>query len=206
MGFIKSLFKGPPKPPDPYKTAAAQAGMNKEAIREAALHNQINQVGPLGSSTWSGEIGSPDRTQTTTLSPEQQALLQQGQGIQGGVGGLIESLLPQVGQALTPGAWEGHGLQGPGTQTGIAPDMAPLGAVQPGNIQDMVAANQPPPDAMPMEGELMPSETGQPPMADGQSPLVQAMMQNNPNLTPEQIAAIQSSPWLMNARLGQLRF
>ena len=201
MSFIKNLFKGPPKPPDPYETAAAQAGMNKEAIREAALHNQINQVGPLGSSTWSGEIGSPDRTQTTTLSPEQQALLQQGQGIQGGVGGLIESLLPQVGQALTPGAWEGHGLQGPGTQTGIAPDMAPLGAVAPGNIQDMVAANQPP-EAMAMEGEVMPAEQ---PMAEGQSPLVQQLSQQYPQMTPEQMEALANSPWLQG-KLGSLRF
>ena len=116
MSFISGLLGGKaPKPPDPYATAAAQSGLNKEAVRESAIHNQINQVSPLGRSIWSGEIGSPDRTQTTELSPEQQGLLQQSQGIQGSVGGLIEALLPQVGQALAPGAWEGRGLQGAGS-------------------------------------------------------------------------------------------
>ena len=136
--------------------------MNKEAIREAALHNQINQVGPLGSSTWSGEIGSPDRTQTTTLSPEQQALLGQGQGIQAGVGGLIESLLPQVGAALSPGAWEGHGLQGPGTQTGISPYSPELGAVVPGDLASMLAqgAAQAPAEEMPMDTGAMGAGAG----------------------------------------------
>ena len=49
MGFVSKIFGGSskaPKPPDPYQTAAAQSGMNREAIREAALHNQINQARP----------------------------------------------------------------------------------------------------------------------------------------------------------------
>lgn len=66
------MGKSAPKAPNPVTTANAQAAANKEAVRESALVNQINQVTPYGSTTYSGEIGSPNRTQTTTLSPEQQ--------------------------------------------------------------------------------------------------------------------------------------
>jgi hypothetical protein len=65
--------KKAPRSPDPTATAAAQSQANKDAVTESAKVNQINQVSPYGSTTYSGEIGSPDRTQTTTLSPSQQA-------------------------------------------------------------------------------------------------------------------------------------
>lgn len=61
--------------PDPWQTAMAQNMVNKDALTTAAQLNQVNQTGPLGSITYSGEVGSPDRTQTTTLSPEMQQLL-----------------------------------------------------------------------------------------------------------------------------------
>jgi hypothetical protein len=64
-----------PAAPDPVATANAQAAANKEAVRESALVNQINQVTPMGSLTYSGEIGSPNRTVTQTLSPAQQQML-----------------------------------------------------------------------------------------------------------------------------------
>lgn len=61
--------------PDPWATAQAQNAVNKDALITAAGLNQVNQTGPFGSINYSGEIGSPDRTQTTTLSPELQRLL-----------------------------------------------------------------------------------------------------------------------------------
>lgn len=61
--------------PDPYVTAAAQNGVNQQALMSAAQLNQINQNSPFGSLTYSGEIGSPDRTQTVSLTPELQRLL-----------------------------------------------------------------------------------------------------------------------------------
>ena len=64
-----------PAPPDASKTAAAQAAANKEAVRESALVSQINQQTPFGSLTYSGDIGSPDRTVTQTLAPAQQQML-----------------------------------------------------------------------------------------------------------------------------------
>lgn len=64
-----------PQAPDPVATANAQGAVNKDALVTAAQLNQINQTGPLGNISYSGGIGSPDRTQTTTLSPELQRLL-----------------------------------------------------------------------------------------------------------------------------------
>ena len=42
----------PPQMPDPYQTANAQAGANREAIRESALVNRYDQQTPWGSVTW----------------------------------------------------------------------------------------------------------------------------------------------------------
>lgn len=80
-----------PKPPDPAKTAAAQTSVNiGSAIAEGKL-NQINQVGPDGSLTYSnsgtydyrdpltGKIHKiPLTTATTTLSEAQQKIKNQG--------------------------------------------------------------------------------------------------------------------------------
>lgn len=65
----------PPPAPDPAATAAAQAAANKEAVREQAVVNQIDQFTPYGSMVYSGEIGQPGRAVTQTLAPEQQAIL-----------------------------------------------------------------------------------------------------------------------------------
>lgn len=64
-----------PAAPSPTETAQAQAAANKEAVREQALVNQINQETPYGSLTYSGDVGSSNRTATVSLSPEQQRIL-----------------------------------------------------------------------------------------------------------------------------------
>ena len=69
------MSKGGPKAPDPYATAAAQSQQNKQSILDSARVNQINQQTPFGSVTYTGAIGSPNRTQVSTLSPDQQQLL-----------------------------------------------------------------------------------------------------------------------------------
>jgi hypothetical protein len=66
-----------PAPPDPVATSNAQASANRAAIRESALMNQIGQNTPYGSLFYTGEIGSPDRAVNTTLTPAQQAMLDQ---------------------------------------------------------------------------------------------------------------------------------
>lgn len=68
-------IKKQPAPPDPFETAAAQSQANTAAARESAQLNQINQVTPFGNVSFSGQLGTPGRTQTTTLSPAEQAKL-----------------------------------------------------------------------------------------------------------------------------------
>lgn len=61
-----------PSAPDPYQTAQAQANVNKQAAYDSAAMNQIGQQTPWGTVSYTGAIGSPDRKQITSLSPEQQ--------------------------------------------------------------------------------------------------------------------------------------
>lgn len=74
---VDMVFGSAPDAPNPQATADAQMGVNREAIRESALMNQINQVGPGYNINWSGEFGSPDRTMTYGLDPQREALAQQ---------------------------------------------------------------------------------------------------------------------------------
>lgn len=71
----------PPPPPDPATTAAAQGALNKETALFNTNLNRANQYGPDGSVEWTLRPGADpnnpqpgDYTQTTSLSPEQQAL------------------------------------------------------------------------------------------------------------------------------------
>lgn len=88
--------KSSPKAPDPSSVAAAQGAANKEAVTESAKVNQINQVTPQGSITYSGEIGSPDRTVTTSLSPAEQQQLDQQNQVASTLGGRAIGLADQV--------------------------------------------------------------------------------------------------------------
>src|SRR3990167_5881290 len=71
----------PPKAPDPVAMSNAQTGSNIDTASASAALNAVNQQSPFGSVTYdqtgSTNIGGrevPRYTQTTTLSPEQQAL------------------------------------------------------------------------------------------------------------------------------------
>lgn len=73
-----------PPPPDYAAAATAQGEANRETAQFNAGANRVNQITPQGSSTWSirpgADLNNPqpgDYIQTTTLSPEQQALYQQ---------------------------------------------------------------------------------------------------------------------------------
>ena len=91
MSVVSKIFGGgsKPKAPDPYKTADAQAMANREAVLESAKHSQINQMTPFGQISWSGELGSPERTMHTALHPMDQTLLDQRRAINGGLLNLI---------------------------------------------------------------------------------------------------------------------
>lgn len=86
-------FGSSPRPPDPVATAQAQSGINRADLGYAAGLNQINQTGPFGSVTYSGEIGSPDRTQTTTLTPGMQSVLDGQTQLTGGLTDLAKQRL-----------------------------------------------------------------------------------------------------------------
>lgn len=89
-----------PAPPDPWETAQAQSQWNNTTAQTQQALNMVNQNNPWGSSTYD-QTGSqtiigadgkpitlPRYTQTTTLSPEQQAIFEQGQVAQGNLAGL----------------------------------------------------------------------------------------------------------------------
>ena len=75
-----------PKAPDPYDTAQAQAGMNRDTAITQGQMNMIDTVNPWGSTIYdqTGEntftdsqgnvVTTPKYTQTTNLSPSQQAI------------------------------------------------------------------------------------------------------------------------------------
>lgn len=86
-------FGSTPKPPDPVATAQAQSAINRADLGYAAGLNQINQTGPFGSVSYSGEIGSPNRTQTTTLTPGMQGVLDGQTQLTGGLTDLANQRL-----------------------------------------------------------------------------------------------------------------
>ena len=64
-----------PAPPNPYTTANAQAGANRQSMADAAKYNDVNQVTPYGSLNYSGNYDDGTRTMTTSVSPEAQAFI-----------------------------------------------------------------------------------------------------------------------------------
>lgn len=86
------MGKKQPSAPDPWETAKAQGQMNKEtAITQFGL-NAYTQDNPWGSVDWqqtgTWEDGTPKFTQTTSLSPEQQAIFNQSQQAEQNLAGL----------------------------------------------------------------------------------------------------------------------
>ncbi len=89
-----------PAPPDPWQTAQAQSQWNNTTAQTQQALNMVDQTTPWGSSTYTqngtqtiiGADGKPIQvprySQTTTLSPEQQAIFEQTQQAQGNLAGL----------------------------------------------------------------------------------------------------------------------
>lgn len=89
-----------PKAPDPVATASAQATYNQQTAATTQAMNMVDQTTPWGSSAYNqtgtqtiiGADGQPIQVpkynQTTTLSPEQQAIFEQTQDAQGNLAGL----------------------------------------------------------------------------------------------------------------------
>lgn len=101
-----------PKAPDPVETAQAQAGVNlSTAITQQNL-NMTDQFNPWGSvqydqtgttrfqDSFGNWIDVPKFTQTTTLTPEQQAIFDKAQGAQTNLAGIAEEQSARVADTL----------------------------------------------------------------------------------------------------------
>lgn len=101
-----------PKPPDPVATAQAQAGMNRDTATSQQLINMTNQVNPWGSVNYNPTgsasfvdstgktVTVPQYTQTTTLSPEQQAIFDKSQAAQTNIAGIAQDQSAAIGDYL----------------------------------------------------------------------------------------------------------
>lgn len=97
-----------PSAPDPYATAGAQYNYGIKAAGYNTALNDVNTQGPTGSTNYAvtgfdPNTGAPIRTQTTTLSPAEQAILNKSQGVQSGELGAAGNFLGQVGTASGAG-------------------------------------------------------------------------------------------------------
>lgn len=88
-----------PAPINPYQSAEAQYQYGTQAGNYQTALNDVNTVGPTGTTSYAvtgmDASGAPIRTQTTTLSPQQQALLGGQQTLQQGELGQGQTLLNQ---------------------------------------------------------------------------------------------------------------
>jgi hypothetical protein len=116
-----SKDKTPPAP-DYVKVAKEQGAQNLEAIRAGAALNRVNQSNPYGSTSYRN-LGGDQWEQTTTLSPEQQAILDEQERNQINLGQVAGQRLGQVG---SQGALNLNGLparvtnvSGPALQSGV---------------------------------------------------------------------------------------
>lgn len=127
------MSKSSPTPPaavDPAAVAAAQSASNINTATAQQKLNLINTTGPNGTVNYSASDAPGGYTQTTTLSPAQQALYNQQTGLQSGALNTAQTALGNVNTALnTP-------LTAPTLQTSLGPQGNISGSVAPsGNIQ-----------------------------------------------------------------------
>ena len=90
--------KSGPKAPDPMKVSAAQTQSNKDTALFNAQLNRVNQSNPFGSINWShtGDDPASGWSQTTTLSPQLQALLDSQTASQQGISDAISGAIGRL--------------------------------------------------------------------------------------------------------------
>lgn len=105
-------LKGP-KAPDPVATANAQAGLNQSTAVTQQLLNMVNQSNPWGSVSYTQDgstsftdssgktISVPRFNQTTTLSPEQQAIFDKTQAAERNLAGVAQDQSARIGETLS---------------------------------------------------------------------------------------------------------
>lgn len=107
----KRVIKAP-KAPDPIATAQAQAGVNLSTAVTQQNLNMVDQVNPWGSvdytqngstrfkDSFGNWVEVPTFSQTTTFSPEQQAIFDKSQAAQTNLAGIAEEQSGRVAQTL----------------------------------------------------------------------------------------------------------
>lgn len=96
-----------PAAPDPYQTAGAQTRANTQNAAYVAALNRMNTYGPTGSHTFENHgtdpaTGAPIYSESTTLSPEQQALYNSNTANQLNQSGFAGRALDQARDSYTP--------------------------------------------------------------------------------------------------------
>lgn len=169
-----------PAAPDYGALAQQQGQANLQAQQQNTAANRVNQVGPGGSVTWAMRPGADpnnpqagDWTQTTALSPEQQALYNSENRISQQFANMGESQLGRVNSTL-----------------GQEFDTSGLPALQ-GGVDPRTGQAQRSPTAGPVQGQI---QTGQLPQLGGdyessRQAVVDAMMSRSaPELDRQQAA------------------
>jgi hypothetical protein len=125
----------PPPAPDPWATAQAQKDVNTSAATTQANLNRINQITPQGSLTYSttgtNADGTPQYTQTQTLSPDEQAKYDQANKVSLALGGLANQNIARVGEAQSkPFTYDGMTPVTSSVASGPMQNIASAGPVQ----------------------------------------------------------------------------
>ena len=102
-----------PTPPDPNVVAQAQAGMNIDTALAQQSLNMVDTVNPWGTTSYSqngstsfvdsngNRITLPRYTQTTNLTPEQQAIFDASQGAQSNLANIAQEQSGRVAETLS---------------------------------------------------------------------------------------------------------
>lgn len=94
-----------PSPPDPYQTANAQEGLNKQTAIYQAETNNVNQTTPYGSLTYQQTGTNPDGTPifsaTTAYTPAVQNLFNTDVGTQTQMANAANTLAKNLGSSLS---------------------------------------------------------------------------------------------------------
>lgn len=114
-----------PTPVDPTTVSQAQTASNEQTAQFNSQLNNYNTSSPYGTVNWSQNPSTSQWTQSTQLSPAEQAIFNQSTQAQSGALGIANQAIPQISQALSQGnPYSGlpgltYGVQGGQIQTSI---------------------------------------------------------------------------------------
>lgn len=121
-----------PAPVDPTTVANAQTASNEQTAQFNSQLNNYDTASPYGTVDWAQNPSTSQWTQTTQLSPAEQAIFNQSTQAQSGALGIANQALPQISTALAAGdPYAGlpnlsYSAQGGPIQTGVgAQDLNP---------------------------------------------------------------------------------